>query len=92
MDHLIPNRRPEQALSKKKKKKKKKEENLPSCGFCHPGRPLNVNKRKGKDRQILGPCLRTEKAVESQDNTNCSWCARKSPDEPGEGTVGSGDQ
>ena len=39
------------------------------------------NKIKRKDRQILGPCQRTKKAVEpkSLGNTNRSWCTWNSP-------------
>ena len=32
--------------------------------------------RKQKDRQIPGPCQRTEKTLkyDGKSNTNCSWC------------------
>ena len=35
------------------------------------------NKRKQKDRQILGYCERAEKAVEDESDSdiNCSWCS-----------------
>ena len=35
--------------------------------------------RKWKDRQILGPCPRVEKAVkhEGDSDTSCSWCLWK---------------
>ena len=35
---------------------------LKSSGFCHSSWPLGENKRKQKDRQILGPCQRTKKS------------------------------
>ena len=39
------------------------------------------NKRKQKDIQILGPCQRTEKAMEHecQGNTNYCWCTQNHP-------------
>ena len=41
------------------------------------GGPQSENKRKRKDRQVLGPCQRTEKVVEleGKGDTNCSWRA-----------------
>ena len=38
-------------------------------------------KRKPKNRQILGPCQRTKKAMEheSDSHTNCSWCNWNGP-------------
>ena len=35
---------------------------MSSCGFCGSGGPQGENKRKQKDKQILGPCQRAEKA------------------------------
>ena len=37
---------------------------------------LIANERNRKDRQILGPSQGTEKTIEGQGNTNCSWCAQ----------------
>ena len=34
---------------------------LLSWGFCHSGGAQSENKRMLKERQILGPCLRTKK-------------------------------
>ena len=36
-----------------------------------------VKIKKRNDRQILGPCLRTKKAAEHEDDndTNCNWSA-----------------
>ena len=44
-------------------------------GFCHSSRPQNGNKRKQKDKQILGPYQRTMKAEEHEgySETNFSW-------------------
>ena len=36
-------------------------------GFCCSNEPLSENKRKRKDRQILGSCQRAEKVVEHED-------------------------
>ena len=56
-DHQIPVRKPDQVKMKKKQKKTKinKNENLLNRGLCCPGRPQGVNKRKRKERQVLGP-------------------------------------
>ena len=51
-------RKPDLMLIRKKKK------NLSSAEVCCPSRQQSQNKRKRKDRQILGSCLRAEKAVE----------------------------
>ena len=55
-------RRPNIAIINKiKKKKKKKKESLPNSGLSRPSGPQSENLRKRKERQILGPCLRTKK-------------------------------
>ena len=41
--------------------------------FCCSGGPPSKNKRKWKDRQILGPCQRTEIAVEPEGDGNTSY-------------------
>ena len=43
-------------------------------GFCHFSRQQRENKRKQKDRQILGSCQRAEKTVEheSDSDNNCN--------------------
>ena len=43
--------------------------------FWRGGEPQNKNKRKLKDRQILGTFPRTKNSVElgSQSDTNCNW-------------------
>ena len=58
-----------------------KKENLSSSKFCCFVRPQSKNKRKQKDRQILGPCLRTKKIMEHEgdSDTNCSWCVWNGP-------------
>ena len=50
MDYLVLARRPDLVLINKKKKI------LQSRGFYYADKPQKVNKRKQKDRQILGPC------------------------------------
>ena len=70
IDYLIPARRPDNILLMKKKKIKKKKKNLPSSGFWHFGRPQSENKRKLKDRQIVGSCQRTKKAAEHESDTD----------------------
>ena len=57
LDYLIQARRPDLV------NKIRIEKNLLSCGFC---RRQDENKRKWKDRQILGLCQRTEKDVEHE--------------------------
>ena len=46
-----------------------------SGGVGCSGQQQNENKTKQKNRQILGPCLRTKKAVEHEgdSDTNCNW-------------------
>ena len=43
--------------------------------FCRLGRSLNGNKRKRKDKEIIGPSQRIENVVEheGQDNTMSLW-------------------
>ena len=48
--------------------------NLLSRWILYPGRQQSENKRKQKDRQILGPCQRTKKTVKCDSDTSCSWC------------------
>ena len=47
--------------TKKNRKKSWKKENLAYYWLCIAGRPLRVNQRKWKDKQILRPCQRTKK-------------------------------
>ena len=56
-DHLILARRPDLVQIKKKKKG----EHLSSSRFYRSSRPLRENKRKCKDKQMIGPCQRTKK-------------------------------
>ena len=71
-DHLISARRPNLELINKKKKKK---DNLPSSG------PQSENRRKRKERRILGPYQRNKKAVkyEVDDTINCCRCVSNAP-------------
>ena len=48
--------------------------NMLSSGICYSSGPCSENERKGKDRQILGSCLRAEKTdkYEMGSDTNCS--------------------
>ena len=50
--------------------------NLFSRGFYYSCGPQSKNKRNQKERQIIRSCLRTEKAVEYENDsdTNCCWC------------------
>ena len=52
MNYLILMRRPDLVQINEKKK---------TSRFCHSSWLLSENQRKWKDRQILGPCQRTEK-------------------------------
>ena len=81
-DPPIPARGPNQMLINKKKKNKYRQVDFVA------------NKGKQKDRQIHGPCQRSEKAVEHEgkSNTNCSWHTWNGPEDPREGTVGIGNQ
>ena len=49
-DHFIPTKRPNLVITNKKT------ENLPSNGFCRPGKPQSENQRERKLREKLGPC------------------------------------
>ena len=53
--------------------KMEKKENLPYSGLCRLGEPQSENQRKQKERQVLGPCQRTEKAVEHVSNGDTNW-------------------
>ena len=66
--------------------KKKKVGNLLSCVFCCSCGPQSENKRKWKEKQILGPCQRTEKTMEDEGNsdTTCCWCTWNIPKDLGE--------
>ena len=63
---------------------------MPSWGFCHSRRVQNEIKEKWKDRQILGPCLRTEKVMEHEGhgNINCSWGIQNGPQQLRQATGG----
>ena len=63
---------------------------LSSTGFCYS---QSENKRKRKDRKILGCFQRAEKSVEYEGDidTNC-WCALNDPQEPGRESGGTRDQ
>ena len=54
---------------------------MPSSGFCRSSGPQSQNKRKRKDKQIIGSYQRAEKTVEyhGDGDTNCRWCTWKSP-------------
>ena len=75
-DHLISPWRWDREIISIKRKKERKKENLPDCGQWRPDGVRNKNQRKWKERQVLGPYLRTKKAVEhkSDGDTNCYWC------------------
>ena len=61
---------------------------MKNSGLSHPGEPLNENQRKRNERQILGPCRRTKKAMEHEDDgrTNCNWCTWNNPPRINKGT------
>ena len=52
---------------------------MQSSGFCCSGKPQSENKRKRKDRQIQGPCLRTKNKtlrdirVTKMTTRRCTW-------------------
>ena len=51
---------------------------MSSHGFYHSNGLENENERKlKKNRQVLGPCLRAEKAVKHEDDGDIkwSWCS-----------------
>ena len=57
-----------------------RKKNLPSSRFCYSGWPQCKNKRKWKDKQILGPCQRTKKKAKGHEggsNMNCNWSTSK---------------
>ena len=74
-DPLIFAKRPDLMLINEKK------ENVSSSEICHSSGLQSKNKRKRKDRQILGPCQRTKKTVEQVGDsyTNCRSHALNSP-------------
>ena len=45
--------------------------------LCHPREPLSENQRKLKERQVPGPCQRTEITLkyEGGSDTNSNWRA-----------------
>ena len=71
-DPLIPFRRSDFMVINKRKKKKKKK--LPWNGFCHFDLSQSENKRKRKDKLIIGLCQRSEKAKdhEGDGDTSCN--------------------
>ena len=68
-DCLIPAWRPDPVTINKRR------ENLPSSRLCCPGGQQSVHQRKPKERQVLGPWRRTEKAMDDNGDcdTNCNW-------------------
>ena len=48
----------------------------------------NKNKRKQRDRQILGSCQTAVNAMEREGDTNCNWCPWKSSQKVGKKTGG----
>ena len=86
MDHLIPARRLDQVLINKRKRTYRQ--------FCCSGRSQSENERKGKDRQIIGPCQRIEKPVEHEGNndTNCHRSTWNGLQRLGKKTGGIGNQ
>ena len=58
------------------------------CGFRRPSGPQIKNQRKRKERQVLGPCERTKKALEHEDDgvTNCYWHTWNGSQRLGKGT------
>ena len=78
-DHLISTRRPDQHLINKEK-------NCHLIDFCHSSRPYSENKRKRKERQVLGPCQKVEKVVEHEcaGDTTCCWGPGDGPQKLGQ--------
>ena len=76
-DNLIPARRPDLVLIDKKK----------TCHLMDFAVPTDhsKNERKRKDRQILGPCQRTEKTVEheGEGRADCDWDLWNNPQRVG---------
>ena len=70
-DHLIPASRPdlEQINNNYKKRERERERENLSCRVCHSSRPSSENKRKCKDKQMIGPCQRTKKKACG----TCGW-------------------
>ena len=56
---------------------KQKQENLPFNGLCRSSGPQSKNQRKRKKGPVLGPSLRTKKAIEylGDGDTDCNWHA-----------------
>ena len=82
-DHRIRSTGPDLAVITKKEKK----ENLPSSGFWRYSIPQSENKRKRKNRKMLGPWRRITKTMEhaSDDDTKWSWFAWNGPQRVGNG-------
>ena len=59
----------------------REKENMSTGRFCSPIRSQGEVVRKQKDRQIPGPCQKTEKTLdyEGESDTNCCWCPWNSP-------------
>ena len=68
--------------------------NLSPNGFCSLSEPQNENKRKKKDKQLVGPCQRTEMSVELKGdvNINCNLYTWNRPQRLGRETEGFGEQ
>ena len=67
---------------------------MSSSALCHFSRPQSENKRKQKERQIPRSCLRAEKAIEQEgdSDTNCNSCVWNGPHKLGKGTDKVGNQ
>ena len=52
-----------------------KTDNLPKSGICDLSGPQIGNHGKQKKKQVFGPCQRTKKAMEHENDgdTNCNW-------------------
>ena len=59
---------------------------MPTSGLCCPGGPQSENQSKRKERQVYGPCLRTEKAMKHDGDASCNKCTRNGPQRSGIGT------
>ena len=75
IDNQNPARGLDQMIIYKKKKKKKRKEKrtLLYSWLWRSGRPQSENRRKQKERQLLGLCQRTKKSVEHESNSNTNF-------------------
>ena len=75
MDHLIPAGKADLVLTTTTNNNNKKKENLRIVDFAVITDQRGKIRKKRKKRQVVGPCQRSNKAVEHKgdSDTSCDW-------------------